>query len=273
MKKIFILIVILAALGGGYYYYQQNYASVPTPISTSNNNQMNNSEMLASNKETEITSSEVEYSPGIKGLYATPTAPGNYPGIVIMHEWWGLNDNIKDMARQLAKEGYRVVAVDLYHGEVATTSERANELRTALKQDEANKNMQDAIKFLQDQGITKIASLGWCFGGGQSLQLALSGQKLDATVIYYGQLTSDEEQLNKIQWPVLGIFGAKDTSITPEQVGGFETALNNLSIKNEIHIYPDVGHAFANPSGQNYAPEATKDAWEKTMAFLKTNLQ
>ena len=113
--------------------------------------------------------------------------------------------------------------------------------------------------------------MGWCFGGGQSLQLALNSEQnpLAATVIYYGNLVNDTNELSRIKWPVLGIFGDQDQSIPVESVNAFEQAFNETGITNEIYIYPGVGHAFANPSGDNYAPEETVDAWEKTLAFLK----
>jgi carboxymethylenebutenolidase len=113
--------------------------------------------------------------------------------------------------------------------------------------------------------------LGWCFGGGQSLQIAQNSEQnpLAATVIYYRNLVNDTNELSKIKWPVLGIFGDQDQSIPVESVNAFEQALNETGITNEIYTYPGVGHAFANPSGDNYAPEETVDAWEKTLAFLK----
>ena len=106
--------------------------------------------------------------------------------------------------------------------------------------------------------------------GGQSLQLALnSKQPLAATILYYGTpLVTDKQALSNIKWPILGIFGNQDQAIPVEEVKQFETALNADRIPNEIHIYPGVGHAFANPSGDNYAPKETADAWQKTLAFL-----
>ena len=106
-----------------------------------------------------------------------------------------------------------------------------------------------------------------------SLQLAVSGEELFATAIYYGSLVTDESKLSSIHWPVLGIFGEKDAGIPVTSVKLFETALDQLGVENEIHIYPGVGHAFANPSGMNYAPEATRDAWTKTLAFLEKYLK
>lgn len=120
---------------------------------------------------------------------------------------------------------------------------------------------------------SRIASLGWCFGGGQSLQLALNSHKpLAATVIDYGNLVTDQQQLAKITWPVLRIFGSADQSIPVSSVNQFKAALDANGTPNEIHIYEGVGRAFANPSGDNYAPKETQDAWQKTLAFLGQHL-
>lgn len=217
---------------------------------------------------------DVNYFENVSGYIAKPIESRDFPGVVMIHEWWGLNDHIRATARQLASEGYIVLAVDLYDGEVATTPERARELTSSLDQARAIKNMKSAVAYLKvNEGITKIASLGWCFGGAQSLQLALSGEVLDATIIYYGNLVTDESKLSLINWPVLGVFGDQDAVIPITEVKKFESSLNALGIKNEIYIYSGVGHAFANPSGANYAQEETKDAWEKTVAFLNENLK
>ena len=201
------------------------------------------------------------------------------PAVVMIHEWWGLNDNIKDMADELASEGYVVLAADLYNGEVATTPDKAMQLVGTVREnpEQAISNLQSAVQYLAslpNVNSSRIASLGWCFGGGQSLQLALNSEQnpLAATVIYYGNLVNDTNELSKINWPVLGIFGDQDQSIPVESVNAFEQALNETGITNEIYIYLGVGHAFANPSGDNYAPAEIADAWEKTLAFLKKYL-
>ena len=203
------------------------------------------------------------------------------PAVVMIHEWWGLNDNIKNMAETLAKEGYVVLAVDLYNGQVANTTESAQNLVSKVRDNpsESINNLQHAVRYLaslENVNSSKIASLGWCFGGGQSLQLALNTEPeypLAATIIYYGNLVSDQESISKIKWPVLGIFGDQDQSISVQSVKQFEDALNANGITNEIYIYKGVGHAFANPSGDNYAPQETQDAWEKTVSFLKKYLK
>jgi carboxymethylenebutenolidase len=227
-----------------------------------------------------IQNKTVNYYDSASGYLVYPVLnPNNntqkLPAVVMIHEWWGLNDNIKDMANMLAKEGYVVLAVDLY-GEVATDPGRAMELSSSVRNnpEEAVANMQGAVNYLgslENVNSSRIASLGWCFGGGQSLQLALNSEEhpLAATVIYYGNLVNATESLSKIKWPVLGIFGDQDQSIPVDSVMQFEQALNEIGITNEIYIYPGVGHAFANPSGDNYAPKETADAWKKTLVFLE----
>ena len=204
-----------------------------------------------------------------------------FPAVVMIHEWWGLNENIKNMADTLAQEGYVVLAVDLYNGQVANTPESAQNLVSKVRENpsESINNLQHAVRYLaslENVNSSKIASLGWCFGGGQSLQLALNTEPeypLSATIIYYGNLVSDQESISKIKWPILGIFGDQDKSIPVQTVKQFEEGLNANGITNEIYIYKGVGHAFANPSGDNYAPQETQDAWEKTVSFLKKYLK
>ena len=201
------------------------------------------------------------------------------PAVIMIHENKGLNDNIKKMANLLARNGYVVLAVDLFKGEVTTDRNRSSELSQYVgdNQDIATANLKSAVKYLSslpNVNPEKIVSLGWCFGGGQSLQLALSSQDhpLAATIIYYGRLLTDNASLAKIKWPVLGIFGDQDKSISVDSVKAFEMALNSNGIPNEIYIYKGVGHAFANPSGENYAPKETRDAWQKTLAFLEKHV-
>jgi len=198
-----------------------------------------------------------------------------FSAVVMIHENKGLNDNIKNMANLLAREGYVILAVDLFNGEVTTDQKRASELTQSIRDnpDSAITNLKSAVKYLTslpNVNPEKIASLGWCFGGQQSLQLALNSDDhpLAATVIYYGRLVTEPETLSKIKWPVLGIFGDQDESIPVPTVEQFEDALTKNGITNEIYIYKGVGHAFANPSGDNYAPNETKGAWHKTVSFL-----
>ena len=201
------------------------------------------------------------------------------PAVIMIHENKGLNDNIKKMANLLARNGYVVLAVDLFKGEVTTDRNRSSELSQYVRdnQDIATANLKSAVRYLSslpNVNPEKIVSLGWCFGGGESLQLALNSQDhpLAATIVYYGRLLTDNASVANIKWPVLGIFGDQDKSISVDSVKAFEMALNSNGIPNEIYIYKGVGHAFANPSGENYAPKETQDAWQKTLAFLEKHV-
>lgn len=228
-----------------------------------------------------LQNSTVSYFEGAKGYLVFPVRQesnaSKLPAVIMIHEWWGLNNHIKDMANLLAKEGYVVLAADLYNGKVAADPNEAGNLVQSVRanQENAISNLKAGVKYVSSLPIvdkSKIASIGWCFGGGQSLQLALNSQDqpLAATILYYGTpLVIEKSELSKIKWPVLGIFGDKDQAIPLKQINQFKAALDQIGITNEIHIYPGIGHAFANPSGDNYAPKETQDAWEKTLSFLK----
>ncbi len=199
-----------------------------------------------------------------------------YPAILVIHEWWGLNEGVRAMANRLAGLGYIVLAVDLFGGETAATPAEARKLMLDVVEnpDVATENIRQAYEFLRDTaGAPRIASLGWCFGGGWSLNAALLfPNELNAAVIYYGQVTDNEANLRRLNVPILGIFGNEDKAIPVESVKSFEKALMNLEKNYDIEIYPGVGHAFANPTGTNYNAEAAGKAWEKTVAFLDSHL-
>jgi carboxymethylenebutenolidase len=233
-------------------------------------------------KNVSLQNKTVEYYPHAQGylVYPVPsndTVSKKLTAVVMIHEWWGLNKNIKDMANLLAKQGFVVLAADLYKGQVANTTQRAMELVQEVRnnQSSSTNNLQSAVKYLSslpEVDGSKIVSLGWCFGGGQSLQLALNSKEhpLAATILYYGTpLVTDKASLSNIKWPLLGIFGNKDQSISLNEINQFRTSLNQSGVTNEVLVYDGVGHAFANPSGDNYAPKETEDAWEKTLSFLK----
>jgi carboxymethylenebutenolidase len=222
---------------------------------------------------------DVNYFDSSSGYLAYPSATTGkkLPAVIMIHENRGLNDYIKSMANTLAREGYVVLAVDLFKGQVAQTSQQAQQLSGSARSDTAAtiSNLQTAVSYVSSLPFvdsSKIASIGWCFGGGQSLQLALHSEQhpLVATILYYGTpLVTDKQQLSNIKWPVLGIFGDKDQAIPLSNIQQFKTALDSIGISNEIHVYKGLGHAFANPSGGSYAPNETIDAWQKTLDFLK----
>lgn len=199
------------------------------------------------------------------------------PAVIMIHEWWGLNDGLRAMADRLAGEGYIVLAVDLFKGQVATTPDVARDLMLKVIENPAlaEENLRQAHDFLQDIArAPAIASLGWCFGGGWSLSTALLfPNELSAAVIYYGQVTADDELLETLNVPILGIFAAEDRGIPVKSVREFESALQRLRKDFDVRVYPGVGHAFANPSGNNYNAAAAADAWELTLSFLQERLR
>jgi carboxymethylenebutenolidase len=214
----------------------------------------------------------------VNGYLAYPAAAeGGLPAVLVFHEWWGLNDNIKSMANQLAGEGYVALAADLYGGQVATQPEAARSLmEQALKdRDAMGQNLRQAHAFLKEQiKATRVGTIGWCFGGSMSLQEALAvPDGIDATVIYYGFVNGDAKELEPLKAPVLGLFGGADEGIPVETVKAFETTLKALGKSAEIHIYEGASHAFANPSGGNYKADAAADAWQKALAFLAEHLK
>ena len=227
----------------------------------------------------EVIGEEVQYATvggqEISGYLAKPEGAMNAPGIIVIHEWWGLNDNIRMMADKLAGEGYTALAVDLYGGKVAESPDSAGTYARSVNNEEALDNLTQAYTYLNEkQAAENIGVIGWCFGGAWSLNTALAHpQKIDATVIYYGRLVTDTEKLKTLEMPVLGIFGEEDGGIPPQRVKEFESALNEVGVDNSIHIYEGAGHAFANPSGTRYVEEAAEDAWQKTVRFLEQNLK
>ncbi len=254
---------------------------VPNISGIANNNIASNT--TASNDGL-ITKKDVKYFDGALGylVYPSNTTTGStnkkLPAVIMVHEWWGLNDNIKTMANTLAKQtGYVVLAVDLYYGHSTHDPNQAMQLVKTVTDNphQSLSNLQEAVKYVSSLPFvdsSKIASMGWCFGGGQSLQLALHSEQhpLFATILYYGTpLVNDRQELSKIKWPVLGIFGDHDQAIPLSQINSFKSALDSGGISNQIYLYKGLGHAFANPSGANYAPQQTVDAWEKTLTFLK----
>src|SRR5450631_3270357 len=160
-------------------------------------------------------------------LYA-PSGKGPFPALVVIHEWWGLNDWVKDQASKLADQGYVTLAIDLYRGKVATTPEMAHEIMRGVPEDRAKRDLHAAFEFLASQPNVKkdrIGSIGWCMGGGYALNLALQEPTSAATVINYGHLATDADSLKKINASVLGIFGGQDRGIPVEDVKKFEQAL------------------------------------------------
>jgi len=226
------------------------------------------------------TSKEVSYKSGdetVKGILYTPAGNGPFPGIVVIHEWWGLNDWVKEQASKLADQGYAALAVDLYRGKVADNPGMAHELMRGVPEDRAARDLHAAVEFLKSQPSVKkdrIASIGWCMGGGYSLNVALQEPTLTAAVINYGHLATDPAAIQKINAAILGSFGGQDQGIPPEDVKKFEGALKQAGKKADIKIYADAGHAFENPNNKaGYRAEDAADAWQRTVNFLASTLK
>lgn len=202
--------------------------------------------------------------------------PTGLPGIILIHEWWGLNDNIRSMARQLAGEGYAALAIDVYGGKRGETPAAARALmQTALADPERiGENLRQANAFLREQGALRIGSIGWCFGGGVSLEAGLLlGADLQAVVMYYGRPITDLARLRALRAPLLGLFGAEDGGIPVASARALEANLRKLGKSAEVRVYPGAGHAFANPSGSHYQATAAEDAWARTRAFFAEHLR
>ena len=225
-------------------------------------------------------SKPVSYRSGdetVQGVLYTPPGKGPFPALVVIHEWWGLNDWVKDQASKLADEGYVTLAIDLYRGKVATTPDMAHEIMRGVPEDRAKRDLHAAFAFLKSQPTVKpdrIGSIGWCMGGGYSLDVALQEPALAATVINYGHLATDTEALKKINAPILGLFGGQDHGITPDDVKKFGATMDQLGKKIDVKIYDDAGHAFENPNNKDgYRAADAADAWNRTVAFLAENLK
>jgi carboxymethylenebutenolidase len=241
------------------------------------------SPLLAQQPKTAVATQRVTYGKiggqPLTGYLATPkTRDRPLPALIVIHEWWGLNDNIEAVTRQLAAEGYTALAVDLYDGKVGKTPDEAKVYVTeALQQiPKLEENIRQAYQYLEkEQKAPKIASIGWCFGGLWSLKTALLfPTQLDAAVIYYGaNLETNRDRLKPLQVPILGLFGELDKNPSPATVREFEATLKSLGQSPQIYIFPGADHAFANPSGTRYNAKAAEDAWQKTTAFLARHLQ
>ncbi len=194
------------------------------------------------------------------------------PAVMLVHEWWGLNDQIKSVAAEFAKQGYLALAIDLYGGAVAKTPDQARSLMRSVQPEAATDTVASWLGWLkaESRGNGRVATVGWCFGGGWSLNASLAAA-VDATIIYYGNVAKNADQLKSLRGPVLGHFATRDRWINKQMVEGFAQAMKAAGKSLEQHWY-EADHAFANPTQARYDAEDAKLAWERTLAFLKANL-
>lgn len=225
-------------------------------------------------------SKPVSYKSGdetVQAILYTPTGHGPFPAIIVIHEYWGLNDWVKEEASKLSDQGYVTLAIDLYRGRVATTPDVAHEIMRGVPEDRAKRDLHAAFEFMASQPNVKkdrIGAIGWCMGGGYSLDVALQERTLAADVINYGHLATDPDALKKINAPILGSFGGLDHGITPDDVHKFEVAMKQLGKKVDVKIYDDAGHAFENPNNKDgYRAADTADAWQRTTDFFAITLK
>lgn len=209
-----------------------------------------------------------------KAYLAHPEGDGPFPGVLLIHEWWGLNDWVRKQADGFAEKGYAALAPDLYHGEAAEDAEHAHELMRGLSDERAIGDLKFAFDFLSGHKLTrgrKTGVIGWCMGGGFALKLAIEHPRVAATVVCYGRPVLDEGKLRRIKGSLLGIWGATDRGIDVE---AFKKALKAAGKKDaEHHVYPGAGHAFMNETNQRgYNEEAAKQAWKEIDAFLAERL-
>lgn len=222
---------------------------------------------------------DVQYMPenqNVTGYLVRPNLQGPLPAVILIHEWWGLNDNIKELAEQFAEQGYVALAVDLYEGEVAEEPEEAQVLAGSVREDTegAFANLNAAVTYLQGLEYVedeRMASVGWCFGGQWSYEMAKNDLGTAASVMYYGRF-SPADDLSHMKALIQGHFGEEDMSIAADDVREFQAKLQTLSGEHEVYIYPNAGHAFANSDSDSYDEAAAQLAWERTLDFLQKSL-
>lgn len=236
--------------------------------------------LLAASTSFAIEGKSVSYKSGdetVQGVLYTPAGKGPFPAVIVIHEWWGLNAWVKEQASKLSDEGYVTLAIDLYRGKVATTPDEAHEIMRGVPEDRAKRDLHAAFNFLESQpnvNKSRIGSIGWCMGGGYSLDVALQEPTLAADVINYGHLATDPDSLKRINAPILGLFGAQDRGITPGDVHKFADSLEKMGKKIDVKVYDDAGHAFENPNNKDgYRAADAADAWKRIVDFLSSTLK
>jgi carboxymethylenebutenolidase len=211
----------------------------------------------------------------LTGYLARPETTEPAPAIIVLQEWWGVDNHIKDVTNRFAQEGFVALAPDLYHGQVATEPDEARKLVMALDMEAAVREIQQAITFLLEQDYVtgeNVGIVGFCMGGGLSLATSQADDRLAAAVAFYGSpLTAD--QATNVQAPILGVYGANDNGIPVTEVQAMDEHLTAAGVEHEIHIYEGAAHSFFNDTrAGSYNPEAAADAWQKTLDWFHTHL-
>lgn len=210
------------------------------------------------------------------GYLARPTGDGPFPGVVVIQEWWGLEEHIQSVTERFAQMGFVALAPDLYRGEVAEEPDDARRLAMALERDQALVDIQGAANYLLDQAFVepkRAGIVGFCLGGGLAMNMSYVGEDIGAVVVFYGGgVEPTDEDFEAVTAPVLGIYGEADQGIPVEQVEQWESAFAEFGKTNEMIIYPDAPHAFFNDTRDSYREEAAEDAWQRTIAWFQQYL-
>jgi carboxymethylenebutenolidase len=208
------------------------------------------------------------------GYLARPVKPG--PGVVVIQEWWGLVPHIRNVADRFAAEGFAALAPDLYHGATAKSPDQAGKMMMALRIDEAAKDLSGAVAYLEnDPGVTgaKVGIVGFCMGGALSLFAACTNPAVGACVVFYGIHPNAKPDLASLDAPVLGFFAGRDTFVSPPVVAELDGQLAAAGKRHEFHTYQNAQHAFFNDTRPEvHDPQASADAWAKTIAFFRKEL-
>jgi len=209
-----------------------------------------------------------------KGYLATPTS-GKGPGVIVIQEWWGLVGHIKSVADRFAAAGFSALAPDLYHGQTASEPDAAGKLFMALNIERAEKDLSGAAKYLAGQSSTaKLGAVGFCMGGQLALFAGCTNPSVGPVVDFYGIHPNVKPDYSKLSGPVLGLFAEKDGFVTPQVAKDTDAAIKKAGKQSEIHIYPNVDHAFFNDENTGaYNKAAADDAWRRTLGHFRQHLK
>jgi carboxymethylenebutenolidase len=213
---------------------------------------------------------------GTQAFVAWPIPRAKAPAVIVVHEAWGLNGQIRDVARRLSREGYVAIVPDLYHGRMPNDPQRAREFAQALDRDAALADLRAALAWLRrhpDTSKSRVAVMGFGMGGRLAQELALEGSDLAAVVMFYGTPVTDVERLKELPVPILAHFGADDDALPPWHAEKLREALAQAGKTGEVFAYPGAGSAFMNENRSTYRPDAARQAWARTLAFLQKPLK
>ena len=265
MRRVILLLNCLALVA----------AMPPTPIGAASATGNLTAAAAAGRSDT----SRVQIGPssgGTTAFVAWPSGDDEAPAVIVIHEWWGLNGQIRGVARRLAQEGYVAIVSDLYHGQVAGDPEYAHELSRGLDEGKALGDLDAALGWLRTQKRVdgrRVGVVGFCMGGRLSQLFALRHPDLAAAVMFYGLPESDPVKLATLKVPLQGHFGGEDRGIGADQVNAFKASLAKAGKTVDIYVYPGAGHAFMNEGRPSYHPDAAKQAWARALQFFQKYLK